>query len=211
MKNVFERITLSARSAMASVCLAACVMSFAGCTPAQKQTTLQVVTAINVHMPEVVAGADTVAATIAALAPSEAALIAVGDVAFDTAAKTLQALCASYIASPNATVLAQIQAAINTLESNINTATLNAVGIKNTVNQQLAIAALKGLLTVVTIVFGLIMPTESISQLRALRNTGTIQLAKTRPYMDEQELHAAAVYAGVNESEAFAQAEAFGF
>jgi hypothetical protein len=175
-----------------------CCMVALGCTPAQKQTTLEVITAINAKMPEITAAADTVAATVAALAPSEAALIAVGDVAFDTASKTLQALTASYLANPSATVLAQIQAAINTLESNINTATLNAVGIKNTVNQQLAIAALKGLLTVVTIAFGLISSTESVTQLQQLRETDTIHLAemRQRKLFDENKLRDEAVAQG---------------
>jgi hypothetical protein len=192
-----------------SVLVSSCLVE--GCTPAQKQTTLQVVTAINQHIPEVVAAADTVAATVELLDPASAALLSVGDATFDTLAKTLQVLTAAYIANPNASTLQQIQTAINTLESNINTATLNAVGIKDVESQRLAVAALHGLLTVVTIVFGMIAPTESVTMLYQLRSTGTIHLAQVRPYMDAGELAAAGKADGVDVNEMFKTAEAFGF
>jgi poly-gamma-glutamate capsule biosynthesis protein CapA/YwtB (metallophosphatase superfamily) len=194
-----------------AIVLCCAMVALTGCTPAQKQTTLQVITAVNARLPEVTAAADTVAATIAALAPADAALIAVCDTGFDTVAKTLQALTASYIANPSASTLAQIQAAINTLESTLNTATLNVVGIKDAASQKLALAALKGLLTVVTVVFAMIAPTESVAQLEALRETNTIHLARLRPYLDERELQQAAAESGVDLDKTFRQAEAFGF
>lgn len=184
-----SRVRMDLRASVAVLTLAAvsmCVLT--GCTAKQKQTTVQIIQQINTHIPEVVAAADTVAATIAALTPAEAALIAVCDGGFDAAAKTLQALTAAYLANPSASILQQIQDAINSLEAAINTATLNAFGIKNTVSQNLALAALKGLLTVVTVVFGLISQTETTAQLQALAATGTMHLAELRPYMDEHEL-----------------------
>jgi hypothetical protein len=205
--KVLRRIVLTGQSAIASIALCAVMI---GCTAQQKQTTLQIVTEINTHIPEVVAAADTVAATVSALVPADAVIIGVSDVAFDTAAKTIQALTASYIANPTASVLAQIQTAITTLEGQINTATLNVVGIKNTATQSAVLAALKGLLTVVTVVFALISPTLTTAQLVDLRDSNTIHLARVRPYMDERELQQQAKAMHVDLDKTFAQAEAFG-
>ena len=196
-------IKLTAQAAVAAILMSATF----GCTTQQKQTTLQVITQVNTHIPEVVAAADTVSAVVAGLLPTDAALIAVADTAFDTAAKTLQALTAAYIANPNATTLQQIQAAITTLEGQINTATLTVAGIKNAQTQAAVMAALKGLLTIVTVVFGLISPTMTSAQLRAGRDAG-IQLAKVRPYMDENKLRAE--LPGVDVDHAFAYAARLG-
>jgi len=204
-----QRIRTTGMSIVAAVMC--CCLFTLGCTPAQKQTTLQIITEINAKLPEVTSAADTVAALVAGLAPGDAALIAIGDTAFDAAAKTLQALTTSYLANPSASTLTQIQTAINTLESNINTATLNAVGIKDKATEELAIAALKGLLTVVTVLFALISPTESVAQLERLRETDTIHLARVRKYMDQPELQQAASSAGVDLDATFNRAEAFGF
>ncbi len=209
---MFERIKRNVHTNVAS-CVAIVAMTcvtLTGCTPAQKQTTLQVVTEINTHIPEVVAAADTVSSVVASLLPADAPLVGVTDVAFDTAAKTLQALTASYMANPNASVLQQIQAAITTLEGQLNTATLKVAGIKNSATQQAVLAALKGLLTVVTVVFALISPTLTTAQLLDLRESDTIHLAQVRPYMDQQELQQEAAAMHVNLDRAFAQAEAFG-
>lgn len=207
--NPMRNINRSLCSAVA--CLMIAVMFLAGCTPAQKQTTLQIVTTINTHVPEVVAAADTVAATMTALLPADAILIGVTSTAFDTLAKSIQALTASYIANPNATTLQQLQGAVNALESQINVATLGALKIVNPVSQQLAIAALKGLLTVVTIIFGMIAPTESLSMLKTLRDSNTIHLAKVRQYMDQQKIEVAAKDAGVDINAQFDYATAHGF
>lgn len=210
---MFDRLRSGVRSSFASCValpLVACML-MTGCTPQQKQTTLQVITEVNVHGPELVAAADTAAATIAALDPAEAALIGISDTAFDTAAKTVQALTASYIANPNASTLAQIQASITTLEGQINSATLNAVGIKDVAKQQMVLAALKGLLTIVTVVFARVAPTMTTSQLIDLRDSHTIHLAKVRRYMDEPELQRQARAMHVDLNRSFAQAEAFGF
>ena len=199
---------LGASVAVALLC--AVTITSTGCTPAQQQTTLQVVTEINTHIPEVVDGAATVAATLAALVPADAAIIGVADAAFTAGAATLKALTAAYIANPSATVLAQIQNAIATLEGQINTATLNAVGIKDTRLQNTVLAALKGLLTIVTVVFGVIAPTLSTAQLHQLRESGTIHLAKVRPYMDQQRLQQEADADGVDLNKAFRLATAAG-
>lgn len=187
------------------------ILALSGCTAGQKQTTLQVVTAINSYTPSIVAAADTVAATLAMLAPADAAAIAIGDTAFDTAAKLIQSLAASYIKAPDATILTQLQTAVNTLESQINTATLNAAGIKDAASQRLALAALKGILTAVTIVFGLISQTETTAMLIQLRNTDTIHLAQVRAYMDENQLQVAANDTGMDLNKSFEVAESNGF
>lgn len=207
------RFVLSAKACLAAwLCVA--ILLVTGCTPAQKQTTLQIVTEINVRTPEVVAAADTVAAVVSGFLPTDAVLIGIASVAFDASAKTLQALCASYIANPNASVLAQIQAAVTTLESQINQSTLTAVGIKSSATQQAVLAALKGLLTVVTVVFALITPTLSTAQLEQLKDSNTIHLAKVRPYMDENVLEASTGMKGIHArmavNQAFESAEASG-
>jgi hypothetical protein len=188
-----------------------CAIAMTGCTPAQQQTTVQVVTEINTHIPEVVAAAGTVAATVSALVPTDAAIIGIADTAFTAGATTLQALTAAYLKNPTASVLAQIQSAITTLESQINTATLNAVGIKDTVVENAVLAALKGLLTVVTVVFALIAPTLSTAQLMSIRESDTIHLAKLRPYMDQRVLQQEADAQGIDLNKAFRHATAAGF
>lgn len=221
--KTFRQIVKGVRGSIAGcvavpVLAALLITTTVGCTPQQKQTTLQVVTAINAKMPTVIAAADTVAATVAVILPADGVIIGITDVAFDTAAKSIQALTASYIANPNASTLTQIQTAINTLESQVNTATLSVVGIKNQANQTLAVAALKGLLTTLSVVFGMVMPTESATMLDTLRSTDTIHLARMRPYMDEPTLRAVAVdqgvpklFAGIAVNQAFSAATAAGF
>lgn len=207
----FPNLRRSLQSLVAAVVLILCIPVFTGCTASQKQTTLQIITTVNSRLPEVVAAADTAAQVVASLDPASALLIEPADAAFDTLAKTLQALLTAYIANPSATALQQIQTAINTLESNVNTSVLAAAGIKNSASQALALAALKGLLTVVTIVFALISQTESVAMLEELRRTNTIHFAKVRKYMDENELQVAANETGMNLNASFHQAESFGF
>jgi hypothetical protein len=208
MKALLSSCTKTLASSTAILLIACLVMT--GCTPAQQQTTLQVVTEVDTHIPEVVAAAGTVSATIAALAPADAAIVGVADTAFAAAAGTLQALCASYIKTPTASVLTQIQNAVTALEAQVNTATLNAVGIKDITVQNLVLAALKGLLTIVTVVFALVAPTLTTAQLEQLREEDTIHLARVRRYMDQQVLEREARSAGLSVDKSFAMATAAG-
>lgn len=204
------RLFTNLRASAAVVVLTATLLT-TGCTPAQQQTATAVISKVYAYLPSVQNAADTVAATVEMLAPPDAALIQIGDTAFDALAVTLQALCKSYLANPSASVLAQIQTAINTLNSTVNTAILNATGIKDAESQKLALAALKGLLTVSSVLLAFVAPTETTAQLWELRQTHTIHLAKMRPYMDEQELARVAAVEGIDVNHSFQQAEAFGF
>lgn len=203
MKNV----KTSVLNIVASLSVGCLVLT--GCTDQQKQTTVQVMRQINTYAPAVVSAANTVTAMLAAN-PAIAAVAAPVDTAFDVLANTVQALAASYVAHPDANVLQQLQAAVNTLEVNINTSTLAALKISDPASQQLALVALKGLLTVVTVVFGLVSQTETKAQLLRLRDAGTLHLARVRPYMDESALRVAGLRAGIDVDVLFGRAEAFG-
>jgi hypothetical protein len=210
-REVSRYRAMRVNSFVALLMLVLCVPMFTGCTPAQQQTTLQIVTAINGKIPEIVAGADTVAATIEMLAPSDAALIATCDVGFDTLAKSLQAMTAAYIANPSATTLQQIQSALNALIGSITTATLNVDGIKDPESLRLAKAALSQFSTAVTFAFALIAPTESHAALLELQRTHAIQVAVLRRNLDEPKLRRDLAAQGVDLDRAMAQAEAAGF
>lgn len=202
-------IATTLRSSCAAALIAATLL-VTGCTPAQQQTTVQVVSRIDAYMPTVINAADTVAATVSMLLPADALLIQVSDTAFDTAAATLAALCKSYLANPSANVLAQIQTAIDTLQQQVSAATLKAVGIKDAQSQQLAIAALKGLLTAVSFVFGLISQTQTTAQLIQLRDENRIRLATIRPYLDEPQLRQLARADGYDYDQTLRVAQRFG-
>ncbi len=192
--KVFRNTVSRTRQSALAILLVASLFSvtLTGCTDQQKQTTVQVVTNINAQIPAVIAGADTVAATLTAILPADALIIGVSSTAFDTAAKLVQSLTTAYLANPNADTLTQLQTAVATLEASVNTATLNAVKITNPTSQALALAALKGLLTVVSIVFGMIQATMTKAQVSALAATNMIHLALMRKYMDERVLEQAA-------------------
>jgi hypothetical protein len=185
-----SRIQTSLRSSVAVLCLVG-VLITTGCTPAQKKTVYQIVQKINAYEPAVVAALESAAATIEALDPAIAPLLMIGVPAFNVLAKTFEAATTAYLASPNATTLQALQAVINTLQTGANTAAANALHIENPVHQALAIAGLKQLLSLVSIVFGLISATETTAQLQELASRQQIQLAALRPYMDEQTLEQA--------------------
>jgi hypothetical protein len=185
MKNIRRNL------ASAIACVLMCAVFTTGCTTAQKQTTLQVVQKINTYAPAIVDGIDAAATTIATLDPAIGAVIMIGVTALDTLQVAFTATLSAYLANPNATTLTALQSAINALESNINTASLNALHITDPISQRLALAGLKTVLSLVTIVFSLISQTETVAQLDQLRMTDTIHLALLRPQMNEALLEAA--------------------
>lgn len=184
------------------------LMPVAGCSQA---TTTQIVQKVQQWAPSIDAGVDTVAATIEMLAPADAIILQVATTGIDALAVQVEALCKAYLANPTAGVLAQIQTAVNTLEQTVNNATLQAAGIKDAESQRLAVAALKGLATVTSVVFGLIQTTETHAQLRAFAEQDTIKLASVRPYMDAGLLQTAALDNGVTVDQFFAFETAHGF
>ena len=208
MADICPRLT----TPIAALLLCAlCLPMLTGCTPAQQQTTLQVVTEINTHIPEVVAAANTASSVVSELIPAEAPIVGLTDAAFDKAAAALQALTAQYIANPTASLFTQIQAAISTLEGQVQTAISNAsTSIKDAKILNAVKAALQGLLTVATVVFGLIAPTLSAAQVHELRERDTIHLARMRPYMDERVLRQEADAHGVDLDRSFRLATAAG-
>lgn len=106
--------------------------------------------------PTIIATANTVSQTVAALAPQDAVVIAAATAGFDAAAQLLSNQAQTYLNNPNATALQQLQAQVLSFQQNVNAALLQATKITNTESQQKVLAAIQALSVGVTAVLALI-------------------------------------------------------
>ena len=127
----------------------------------------------------------TVDSTAALLAPADAPVFAAATVGFDAASNLLVAQAKAYLANPTASVLAQLQAQVVTLQQQVNAALLAAARITNTVSQQHALACIQGVATIVTAVFALIQSISTKAALAQMAAQSTVKLAEVRPFMNE--------------------------
>jgi len=175
----------------AAIVISALLLTTTGCSSQQKLTVTQVVQKVDAALPSIIAAATPVAAMIEQLNPADATAIGVKADAFVTLATQAKQLADAYLANPTTSALQQLQTAINTLQQNVSSATLNAVGIKDAESQAKAKLILGGFATLVAIVFGAISTTQTQAQLKALADTHTINMAALRPYLDERRLQRA--------------------
>jgi hypothetical protein len=129
-----------------------------------------------------VATVDT-AATL--LAPADAPIFAAATVGFDAACNVLVAQAKAYLANPNATVLAQLQAAVVVFQQQVNASLLEAAKITNPNSQAHALNAINAVGAAVTAILALVQTVSSKAQVAQMAAQSTIKLAAVRSSLDE--------------------------
>ena len=126
----------------------------------------------------------TVDSTAAILAPADASIFTAATVGFDAASNLLVAQAKAYLANPSATVLAQLQTQIVTLQQQVNAALLQAAKIVNPASQQHALVAIQGVGTVVSAILSLVQSVSSKAALARMASQSGIKLAAVEPYFN---------------------------
>jgi hypothetical protein len=129
-----------------------------------------------------VATVDTAAAL---LAPADAPIFAAATIGFDAACNVLVAQAKAYLANPNATVLAQLQAAVVVFQQQVNASLLEAAKIINPNSQAHALNAINAVGTAVTAILALVQTVSSKAQVAQMAAQSTIKLAAVRSSLDE--------------------------
>jgi hypothetical protein len=123
--------------------------------------------------------------TAVLLDPSDAPVFAAATAGFDAASNLLVAQAKAYLANPNATVLAQLQAAVVTFQQQVNASLLAAAKITNSNSQTHVLNAIDAVATTVTAILALVASVSSKAAVARMASQSTIKLAAVRPYLDE--------------------------
>lgn len=127
----------------------------------------------------------TVNSTAALLAPADAPIFIAATAGFDAASDLLVAQAKAYLANPNASMLAQLQAAVVTFQQQVNASLLQAARISNPNSQQHVLSAINAVATVVNAILALVVSISSKAQAAQMASQSTIKLATVQPYLDE--------------------------
>jgi hypothetical protein len=127
----------------------------------------------------------TLDSTAALLAPADALAFAAATAGFDAASNLLAAQAKAYLANPLASVLAQMQAQVVTLQQQVNAALLQAARIMDTRSQQHALAAIQAVGIIVSAILALVQSVSSKATIAQMAAHSTIKLATVRPFLDE--------------------------
>jgi hypothetical protein len=127
----------------------------------------------------------TVDTTAALLAPADAPIFVAATVSFDAASNLLVAQAKAYLANPNATVLAQLQAAVVTFQQQVNASLLAAARITNAASQAHALNAISAVATAVTAILSLVESVSTKAQVAQMAGQSTIKLAAVRSGLNE--------------------------
>ena len=136
----------------------------------------------------------TVNSTAALLAPQDAPIFIAATAGFDVASNLLVAQAKAYLANPNASVLAQLQAAVVAFQQQVNASLLQAAKITNPNSQQLVLNAINAVATVVLAILALVSSVSSKAAVARMAADSTIKLATVRPYINDDK--AVAMVAG---------------
>ena len=143
--------------------------------------------------PSLQSAVATVNSTAALLAPADAPVFTAATVGFDAASNLLDTQAKAYLANPSASLLAQLQSQIVSLQQQVNDALLQSAKIANPASQQHAVSAIQGVATIVTALLALGQSVSSKAAVARMAADSTIKLASVRPYLDEN--HSAEVVA----------------
>jgi hypothetical protein len=143
--------------------------------------------------PSLQSAVATVDSTAALLAPVDAPIFAAATSGFDAASNLLAAQAKAYLANPSASLLAQLQAQVVTLEQQVNAALLNSAKIVDAASQKHALAALQAVGTIVNAILALVQSISSKAAAAQMATHSGIKLAVVRPYLDNSQ--AAAIVA----------------
>jgi hypothetical protein len=129
----------------------------------------------------------TIDSGAALLDPAAAPIFAAATAGFDAASNVLVAQARAYLANPNATVLAQLQTAVVTLQQQVNTALLQAAKITNPASQQHALNLINAVATVVDAILALVVSISSKAAIARMDSRISIQLADVAPLMKDRQ------------------------
>ena len=137
--------------------------------------------------PALQAAVATVDSSVAVLDPAVAPIMTAVTVGFDAASNLLVAQAKAYLANPNATLLAQLQAAVVTFQQQVNTALLQAAKITNSKSQAFVMNAVNGVATIVTAILALVASISSKVALAQMAADSKIKLAQVEPLLDDHQ------------------------
>jgi hypothetical protein len=140
----------------------------------------------------------TVDSTAALLAPADAPVFVAATVGFDAASNLLVGQAKAYLANPSASLLAQLQTQVVTLQQQVNAALLKAGRIVDPVSQKHALSAIQVVGSVVSAILALVQSVSSKAAVAQMAAQSTIKRAAVQPYLDEGKM-AAMVAAHYNE------------
>jgi hypothetical protein len=120
----------------------------------------------------------------AILGPADAAICAAATVGFDAGSNLVVAQAKTYLANPNATFLAELQAQVVAFQQNVNTALLQAAKITNSASQQHVLQAIGAVAAIVNAMLALVESISSKAQVARMAAASTIKLAQVEPYLD---------------------------
>ncbi len=184
------------------------MLTLAGTLPTVGCTASGVAQDIVNWTPTLQSAIATVDTTARILLPADAPIFAAATVGFDAGSNIVVALAKSYLANPNASVLVQLQAAIVTLQQQVNAGVLQAAHIVDPNSQRLALAALNGVATIVNTMLGLVQQIGGKS-LAALAPPAPVKVAMVAPYLDrDKSARVLAAHYGESVSVAYAQMDA---
>jgi len=135
--------------------------------------------------PSLESAVATVDSTAALLAPADAPIFTAATIGFDAASNLLVAQAKAYLANPSASVLAQLQNQIVTLQQQVNTGLLQAAKIVDQKSQQHALAAIQGVGTIVVAILALVQSISSKAQVAQMAASSGVKLAAVEPYLNE--------------------------
>jgi hypothetical protein len=135
--------------------------------------------------PSLQSAVATVDSTAALLAPADAPLFAAATVGFDAASNMLVGQAKAYLTNPSASLLAQLQNQVVTLQQQVNSALLTAGRIVDPASQKHALSAIQIVGSVVSAMLALVETVSSKAAVAQMATHSTIKLAAVRPYLDE--------------------------
>lgn len=178
------RIALTARAAIAAVCMASVMAVTQGCT---NQDAKQVVQQIADAIPTVQADVNVAASIIATIDPAAAPIVA-GIVAIAGPALTqLRVLCNTYATTADPTVLGSINEALNTLLNTSATSLLDAAKIVDPVSRATALRILSAIQTALLLVYSIYQRVQTKAQVKATAALRTYKLSDVAALMNEDD------------------------
>lgn len=179
-----------------------------GCT---KQTATNVAQAIVNFAPAFDSAIVTINQTGALLDPGAAGVFSVATTGFQALEVVVVGQAKTYLANPTDSVMAALQQGVVSLQQTVNTALLQAAGIKDPVSQAKAIAAINGFGALVNTILGLIQQVSNKAELQRMESESTIKFSMVRRYMDTKKMDEIGSVYGVNSTRFFGYEAQQGF
>ena len=127
----------------------------------------------------------TVDSTASLLAPADAPVFSAATSGFDAASNLLVAQAKAYLTNPSASLLAQLQTQIVTLQQQVNAALLQSARIVDAASQKHAMAAVQAVSTIVNAILALVQQISSKAAVAQMASHAGVKLAIVQPYLDK--------------------------